>query len=115
MTRALALLGALIFCVACAETSDKGVVPGADGTLDCDMFIATDFDPGVDGAQTPFDAMTAWATEAYGDADPQVHVLTSRTGTVVRDGNEVGLISVDELADETFGVVRTELCEDVSS
>ena len=36
MTRALALLGALIFCVACAETSDKGVVPGADGTLDCE-------------------------------------------------------------------------------
>lgn len=108
------MLAAALALSACVGGADLGSVEGADGTLDCAMAVTTSYEP-TTGERTPFDAMLGWATDALGIEQPVIHVLDARSGTVVVGDAEIALITVDELADETFGVIQTEACEPTGS
>ena len=96
----------VMLAVACGGSGD-GL---GDGSLDCDPpFWTLTVDPADGGGErTPFDAMQQFATDSYGDVE--LHVETARTATVVIDGDEIALITVDELADETFGLIGVQGC-----
>ena len=110
MKRLAWAMAATALLVAC---SAGGVDPGApDGEIDCEATIwtMTVDRPDSGGEQTPFAAMEMWADAGYANSDHTIHVVTARTATVVIDGAEVALITVEELADETFSMIRVEGC-----
>lgn len=83
-----------------------------DGTLDCERSWSAviDVDPQAEASVTPFDAMLEWAGGAYADEEWSIHVVTARAGTVVIGEREVALVTVDELATETFAAVAAQGC-----
>ena len=110
MKRLAWVMAATALLVAC---SAEGVDPSApDGEIDCEATIwtVTVDRPDSDGEPTPFAAMEMWADTAYTSSDHTIHVVTARTATVVIDGAEVALITVDELADETFSMSGVQGC-----
>lgn len=120
MRRPAALILALSLLGAACGSGPPPPAGAPDGDLDCppetgneQVVVVRERDPAKEGARTPFDAMVQEAENlisGYGAGDYGIHVIDSRTGTMVTAGAEVARLSVVELPSETFTVEKIERC-----
>lgn len=109
-TRRIALFAA-VFLLGVAGCGSDEDPEGFDGLVDCAAAwsLTLEYERDHEGERTPFDAMVDWSS-VYDSRQHQIHVESSRTGTVVINGSEVAFMRVIELPTETFEVVEAEGC-----
>lgn len=110
--RSVALPSAALLFAVLAACGSSEHPEGFDGEIDCaaEAWAQTmEYERGAEGARTPYDAMTEWA-DVYRGRGHRVHVVSSRTATVVIEGAEIAFIRVFELASETFAVAEVKGC-----